>query len=89
MKDILIKIMLGIGINPPGRFQNKIVDLKTGKLILHPNNNESIDINTLSVVPYSIYHDIEQPFLYQITVLIEYIVRIVLNILKVLNIQKY
>ena len=55
MKDILIKIMLGIGINPPGRFQNKIVDLKTGKLILHPNNNESIDINTLYHVLRMVY----------------------------------
>jgi predicted SAM-dependent methyltransferase len=51
-----------IGINPPGKFQNKIVDFKTGSLILHPDNNEETNNSSLKQLPFSIYHDIELPF---------------------------
>ena len=32
-----------IGINPPGRFQNKVVDLETGKVINHPDYHPQND----------------------------------------------
>ena len=59
-----------IGINPPGRFQNKIMDLDTGKLIDHPDNvkyiismkNKTPGLDRLKPLPYTIYHDIEEPF---------------------------
>lgn len=28
-----------IGINPPGRFQNRVIDLSTGKVVNHPDNH--------------------------------------------------
>ena len=54
-----------IGINPPCKFQNKIIDLETGKLIDHPENTglkHGLDINLLEKYPNIIYHDIEKPF---------------------------
>jgi len=51
-----------IGINPPGRFQNKIVDFKTGLLILHPDNKNAKNTKKLKPLPFSIFHDIETPF---------------------------
>lgn len=51
-----------IGINPPGKFQNKIVDFKTGSLILHPDNKKEINNYSLKPLQFSIYRDIELPF---------------------------
>jgi len=54
-----------IGINPPSKFQNKIIDLKTRKLIDHPENTglkHGLNIHSLKKYPNLIYHDIEKPF---------------------------
>ena len=54
-----------IGINPPAKFQNKIIDLETGKLIDHPENKglmNGCNINELNNLPNVIIHDIEKPF---------------------------
>ena len=54
-----------IGINPPAKFQNKIIDLETGKLIDHPENKglmNGCNINELNNLPNVIFHDIEKPF---------------------------
>ena len=52
-----------IGINPPGNYQNKIIDLKTGCLILHPDNNSKrVKKSKKRPLPFSIYHDLEDKF---------------------------
>ena len=50
-----------VGINPPGRFQNKVIDLTTGALIDHPDTNRDIAFEP-KPLPYSLHHDIEKPF---------------------------
>ena len=53
-----------IGINPPGKFQNKIIDYETGLLINHPLNTglkNGCNINKLNNIPNIIFHDIETP----------------------------
>lgn len=52
-----------IGINPPGNYQNKIIDLKTGCLILHPDNKgKRVKKSKKRPLPFSIYHDLEDKF---------------------------
>ena len=54
-----------IGINPPNKFQNKIIDLKSGKLIDHPENTKlkhGCNIIDIQNYPNTIIHDIEKPF---------------------------
>ena len=51
-----------IGINPPGKFQNKVVDLDTGKLVLHPDNKPGTDNRVWTPRPFAMHHDIELPF---------------------------
>jgi len=50
-----------VGVNPPGRFQNKVVDLKTGRLVNHPDNVPGSE-QTLLPKPFGLYHDLETPF---------------------------
>ena len=59
-----------IGINPPGRFQNKIMNFETKKLVDHPDLNKgqkSVTANeklsaTIKPLPYTIYHDLYDRF---------------------------
>ena len=50
-----------VGINPPGRFQNKVMNLQTGRLVDHPDilKNKNAKHGTH---PWIIYHDLEKPF---------------------------
>jgi predicted SAM-dependent methyltransferase len=50
-----------VGVNPPGRFQNKIVDLNTGELVCHPDSVAGSNQN-MAPKPFALYHDLETPF---------------------------
>jgi predicted SAM-dependent methyltransferase len=50
-----------VGINPPGRFQNKIVDVYTGHIIDHPDKHLP-SAQSAVLIPWTLVHDIEQPF---------------------------